>query len=67
MNIFLVAKVDQIIMFNSDTYKVIDKIPITLFESDSREPNEVIGMTKSKCEKWIAVISGKNLVMCRQA
>jgi hypothetical protein len=54
-------------MFNSDTFKAIDKIPITLFESDSREPNEVIGMTKSKCEKWIAVISGKNLVMCRQA
>ena len=50
MNIFLVAKVDQIMIFDSDTYKAIDKIPIKLLESMSREPNEVIGMTKSKCE-----------------
>lgn len=67
MNIFLVAKVDQIFIYNSDTFWELDKIPIKLLESVSREPNEVIGMSKSKCDQWLAVISGKNLVMDYQA
>ena len=50
MNVFLVAKVDKIIIFNSDSYKKVDEIPIKLLESVSREPNEVIGMAKSKCD-----------------
>lgn len=39
MNVFLVAMVDQILIFNSDTYKVIDILPIKLLESEGREPN----------------------------
>jgi len=50
MNVFFVAKVDKIIIFNSDSYKKVDEIPIKLLESASREPNEVIGMAKSKCD-----------------
>ena len=34
--------------------------------TETREPNEVIGMTASKCENWLAIISGKNLVMNMQ-
>lgn len=32
----------------------------------SREPNEIIGIQKSKDEQYIAVCSGKNLVMNEQ-
>ena len=39
---------------------------IDLLPSTTREPNEVIGLQKSACEKYIAVISGKNLVMNEQ-
>ena len=27
----------------------------------AREPNEVIGMAKSNDEKWLAIVTGKNL------
>ena len=30
--------------------------------SMSREPIHIIGMAKSSCEKWLAVISGKCLI-----
>jgi len=35
--------------------------------TETREPNEIIGITKSKCEKWLAVVSGKHLIMQKQA
>jgi hypothetical protein len=34
--------------------------------TESREPNEIIGITKSPDDDWVAVISGKNLVMDEQ-
>jgi hypothetical protein len=61
-NLILVTKIDQILIYNSKTFKICGKIPISLLVSVSREPNEIVGMALSKCELWLAVISGKNLV-----
>jgi len=67
LDVFLVAKVDQITVHDSNHFNQINTIPIKLMVTETREPNQVIGMTKSKCEKWLAVISGKNLIMNGQA
>jgi hypothetical protein len=53
-------------MYDSDTFQEIAHVPITLLPSTTREPNEIICMTKSADEIYLAVISGKNLVMNEQ-
>ena len=64
---FLVAKIDQVLIYDNQTFQQCGKIPITLMKADSREPNQIIGLVASKDEKWVAIISGKNLVMNQQA
>ena len=66
MNCFLVTNIDKVIMYDSDTFQERGRIPIKLLVAEGREPNEVIGMTASKDENWLAIISGKNLVMNMQ-
>lgn len=66
MNAFLVSKVDKIIMYSTSKFEELDRVPIKLLESVSREPNEVICMQKSDDEMYLAVISGKNLIMNQQ-
>ena len=53
-------------MFDSYTFKQCGEIPIQLLVSDTREPNEIIGIQKSKDENWLAIISGKNLILNEQ-
>jgi hypothetical protein len=53
-------------MIDSDNFQVVGQIPITLLKTETREPNEIIGMQKSKCENYVAIISGKNLVKNEQ-
>ena len=53
-------------MLDNQTFQKVGEIPITLLKTETREPNEVIGITKSLDESWIAIISGKNLVMNEQ-
>jgi len=62
MNIFVVTKVDKILVYDSSTYSQIDTIPITLLKTETREPNEVIALNKDINEQFFAVISGKNLI-----
>jgi len=50
-------------MFDTDTFQVCGEIPIKLLDSTTRERNEILGLQKSKDENWLAIISGKNLVM----
>ena len=66
MNTFLVSKVDKVLMFDSDSYQMCGEITIKLLPTETREPNEVIGLVKSKCENFLAIISGKNLVKNEQ-
>jgi hypothetical protein len=67
LEIFLVAKKDEIKVYDSNTFAFKAHIPIKLLVTETREPNEIIGICKSKCNRWIACISGKNLVMNNQA
>ena len=53
-------------MFDSYTYKQCGEIPIQLLDNNTREPNQVIGLQKSKCENWLAIISGKLLIQEKQ-
>ena len=62
-NLVLISKIDQVIMLDNQYYNKCGEIPITLLKTETREPNEVIGLVKSRNEDWIAIISGKNLIM----
>lgn len=64
--VFLVSKIDKVMMFDSENFKQIGSIPITLLITETREPNQVIGITSSQDQKMLAIISGKNLVMSEQ-
>ena len=35
-------------------------------KTETREPNQVLSLQKSECENFLAVISGKNLIMREQ-
>lgn len=65
-NVFLVTLIDKILMVDSTTFQVCGELPVQLMPTESREPNEIIGITKSPDDDWVAVISGKNLVMDEQ-
>lgn len=66
MNTFVVARLDQLLIYDSVTFQEIDKIPITLMESSEREPNEILAIQKCQNEEYLAVITGKNLIMAQQ-
>ena len=53
-------------MYSNKNFIKLHKIPIPLLETETREPNEIIGMEKSRDEKFIAIVTGKNLIMNQQ-
>ena len=65
MNAFIVSKVNLIKFYDIDTYVEMKNsmITIPLLESQTREPNEIIGLAKDVNENYLAIISGKNLIM----
>ena len=65
-NLVLISQVDQVIMFDNQDFTRCGEIPIKLLITETREPNEVIGLVKSLDENWVAIISGKNLIMNEQ-
>lgn len=64
-NAFMVSKRDTIKMFDARTFQELSdfKIDIQLLPSNSRERNEIIAMTTCHNEEYLAIISGKNLIM----
>ena len=50
MDAFIVSKIDKIIMYDTETFEELDSVPISLLKADTREPNQVIAMAKSKDE-----------------
>ena len=50
INAFLVSKIDKIVIYHSETFKEMEMLPISLLESTTREPNEIICMQKSDDE-----------------
>lgn len=65
-NTFLVSQIDNIFMMDSETFQICGEIPVKLLPTETREPNEIVGMIKSEDEDFLAVISGKNLVKNEQ-
>ena len=48
-NLTLVSKKDKLMLLDSKTYNILGQVPIPLLQTDSREPNEIIGMCLSQC------------------
>jgi len=67
MNAYLVSKIDRVAVYDAETFQAVDEIPITLLKADTREPNQVIAIQKSDDEEYLAIISGKILIMNEQA
>jgi hypothetical protein len=65
-NLICVSHIDKVLILDNETYVEVGTLPIKLLPTTTREPNLVIGIEKSEDEEWIAVISGKNLVMDEQ-
>lgn len=65
INSFIVAKLDQVRFYNNETFKLREDVnlPIKLMKADTREPNQVITMSKNHKEDLLAVITGKVLIM----
>ena len=38
-------------------------MPISLLKTETREPNQIIAIRKSIDDRYVACISGKNLIM----
>jgi hypothetical protein len=66
MDVFLCSKVDKVCIYDSLTFKELGEIPITLLKTETREPNQVIAIQKCQNEQYLAIISGKNLIMNEQ-
>lgn len=65
MNLFLVSNIDTINFYCIDTFKEEKEceIIVPLLKSNEREPNEIISMEIDPTENFLAVITGKNLIM----
>jgi hypothetical protein len=44
MEIIMVTNVDKLMLFENITYQKVGEIPIPLLKTESREPNEIIGI-----------------------
>ena len=68
MNAFLVSNINEVLFYDVDSFEeIVDcRLGIPLLESTEREPNEIISMEISNDEEFLAIISGKNLVMNEQ-
>lgn len=68
MNAFIVTETKTLKFYNVDTFKEIleSRIDIPLLDSVTREPNQIISVRINKKEDYLAVMSGKNLIMNEQ-
>ena len=66
MGKIFVTNVNVIDVFSNKTFRKLFTIPIPLLKDEAREPNEIIGIQGSPDEKWIAIVTGKNLIMDEQ-
>ena len=64
----MVSKIDEILFYDIYSFKEITdcRIKVDLLPSVTRERNEIISMCVSSCENYLAVITGKNLIMAEQ-
>ena len=63
LSMIVVTNRDKLLFYDNRGLKLIKTIPIPLLATESRESNEIIGIQKSYCEGFLAIVSGKNLIM----
>ena len=63
LDMIIATNIDKLLLFENTTYQKVGEIAIPLLKTESREPNEIIGIQKSEDEQYLAIISGKNLIM----
>lgn len=70
MNAFLVSKLDTISFYDIDEFIEFPecriKIPLLAQTEEQKQPNQVINMTVSHNEEYLAAISGTNVIMDQQ-
>ena len=66
MRMIFVTNINVIDVYSNKTFKKMLTIPIPLLKDEAREPNEIIGIQGSPDDMWIAIITGKNLIMDEQ-
>ena len=73
LNSFIIARVNEkreaeVQFYDSRTFKPRNDIslPIELYESETREPNQIIAIESCQNEIYVAVITGKKLIMNEQ-
>ena len=57
---------DFVKVYDSKDLKYKCQVQLELLPSETREPNEIIGFRISKNERYLAVITGKNLIRSEQ-
>ena len=80
-NVFIVSNFNKIFVYNSENFQRIkqDKylnscikkpedytLDLDLFESTTRERNQILSMSIDENENYLAVLAGKNLIMKQQ-
>jgi len=60
---FLVAKIDKVKIYDTDNYLECGELEIKLLPTETREPNEIISLQCCQSDEYLAIISGKNLIM----
>lgn len=63
---FLVAKIDKVKIYDTDNYLECGELEIKLLPTETREPNEIISLQCCQSDEYLAIISGKNLIMNEQ-
>jgi hypothetical protein len=66
INGFMVTTKSGVLLYDSNNFQKIGALDITLLESVEREPNEVLAIQKCQNEEYLAVLTGKNLIMQEQ-
>jgi hypothetical protein len=61
-----VSKINKVLIYDQDSFQQVGAIPIELLKSEGREPNKVIAIVVSQDEEFVAIISGKTLLMNEQ-
>lgn len=61
----MVTQQDKIHVYDSNTFLLKYHIDVDLIPSKTREPNQIVAIKACQNEHWLAVMSGKILILDR--
>jgi hypothetical protein len=61
-NAFMISQTNKVTIYNSQTFAQTSTLPITLMDSKTREPTQILELQKSDDEVFVGAVSGKNLI-----